>query len=153
MIAFVDHVNIVVQDMERMVAFYRDLLGLRVTKQATIRGPWIEAVTGLSDVAADVIYLAPETGPGIELIRYRTPEGTRPPALEAPNTAGIRHIAFRVGDVQELADAVRAAGGRLLSDVQHVAVDQVDYGQQRKRMCYCLDPEGNLLELMTLEFG
>jgi catechol 2,3-dioxygenase-like lactoylglutathione lyase family enzyme len=151
MIHFIDHVNLVVQDLERMVAFYRDLLGLRVTKQATIRGPWIESVTGLSDVEADVVYLAPETGPGIELICYRSPAGTRPPALEYPNTLGIRHIAFRVADVQTLAQAARAAGIRLLSDVQHVAVDQVDYGSQRKRMCYCLDPEGNLLELMTLE--
>lgn len=151
MIDFLDHVNIVVQDMQPMVDFYRDLLGLRVTKQATIRGPWIGAVTGLRDVEADVVYLAPETGPGIELIRYRHPEGTRPAALDRPNTAGIRHIAFRVSGLEALVASAREAGIALLSEIQHVAADQVDYGRERKRMCYCLDPEGNLLELMTLE--
>ena len=44
MIEGIDHVNLVVGDMQPMLAFYRDLLGLRLTKQATIRGPWIEAV-------------------------------------------------------------------------------------------------------------
>jgi catechol 2,3-dioxygenase-like lactoylglutathione lyase family enzyme len=151
MIDFVDHVNLVVDDLDRMAAFYRDLLGLQITKRATIRGSWIEAVTGLEKVLADVIYLSPETGPGIELIRYRSPEGNRPPALEAPNTKGIRHIAFRVQDLDALAEAARAAGVTMVSEVQRVAVDQVDYGQQRKRMFYCLDPENNLLELMALE--
>ncbi len=151
MIDFLDHVNIVVQDMQPMVDFYRNLLGLQVTKQATIRGPWIDAVTGLRDVEADVVYLAPETGPGIELIHYRHPEGTRPAALERPNSAGIRHIAFRVSGLEALVASAREAGIALLSEIQHVAADQVDYGRERKRMCYCLDPEGNLLELMTLE--
>jgi catechol 2,3-dioxygenase-like lactoylglutathione lyase family enzyme len=85
------------------------------------------------------------------LIRYRHPEGTRPAALDRPNTAGIRHIALRVSGLETLAASARAAGITLLSEIQHVAADQVDYGRERKRMCYCLDPEGNLLELMTLE--
>ena len=38
MIERIDHVNLVVGDMQTMLAFYRDLLGLRLTKQATIRG-------------------------------------------------------------------------------------------------------------------
>ena len=151
MIDFVDHVNLVVDDLDRMASFYRDLLGMRVTKQATIRGPWIEAVTGLKNVEADVMYLAPETGPGIELIRYRSPDGTRPALLDRPNTKGIRHIAFRVRDLESLAESARKAEITMFSDVQRVAADQVDYGQQRKRMFYCLDPEGNLLELMTLD--
>ena len=61
-----------------MIGFYRDVLGLRVTKQATIRGPWIEAVTGLADVEADVAFLESPTGPAIELLYYRTPRGSRP---------------------------------------------------------------------------
>ena len=57
MLSRIDHVNIVVQDMEKMVAFYSAMLGMTVTKRVTISGDWVSAVTGLKDVHADVAYL------------------------------------------------------------------------------------------------
>src|SRR5438034_11350572 len=92
----IDHVNIVVTDLDRMLAFYRDLLGLRVTKQVTISGDWIGSVVGLGDVHADVIYLELDSGPRIELIRYNRPALERPVNVEKPNAPGLRHIALRV---------------------------------------------------------
>jgi catechol 2,3-dioxygenase-like lactoylglutathione lyase family enzyme len=151
MMEFLDHVNLVVDDIDRMVAFYRDQLGLRITKQATISGAWIAAVTGLAGVVADVVYLSVDRGPGIELIHYRSPAGSPPADRSRPNTPGIRHIAFRVRDIESLAARLQAAGVTMFSGVQRVAAEQVDYGSQRKRMFYCLDPEGNLLELMSMD--
>jgi len=75
MIQRIDHVNLVVDDLQKMIAFYQDLLGLRLTKRASIGGQWIEALTGFETVEADVVYLEAPTGAGIELIQYRTPEG------------------------------------------------------------------------------
>ncbi|MFZ1936685.1 MAG: VOC family protein [Thermoguttaceae bacterium] len=151
MIERIDHVNLVVADMQPMLAFYRDLLGLRLTKQATIRGPWIEAVTGLAQAEADVVFLEAPAGPGIELIRYRTPDRPRPRALGDPDTKGLRHIALRVTDLDALVAALRRSGVELLSEVQQVPAAQVDYTDQRKRLVYCHDPEGNLLELCAFE--
>ena len=151
MIECIDHVNLVVGDMQPMLAFYRDLLGLRLTKQATIRGPWIEAVTGLAQAEADVVFLEAPAGPRIEFIRYRTPDRPRPSALGDPNTKGLRHIALRVTDLDALVAALRRSGVELLSEVQQVPAAQVDYADQRKRLVYCLDPEGNLLELCAFE--
>ena len=151
MIEGIDHVNLVVGDMQPMLAFYRDLLGLRLTKQATIRGPWIEAVTGLAQAEADVVFLEAPTGPRIELIHYRTPDRPRPTALGDPNTKGLRHIALRVTDLDVLVAALRRSGVELLSEIQQVPAAQVDYADQRKRLVYCLDPEGNLLELCAFE--
>lgn len=142
------HVNLVVDDLEQMVAFYRDRLGLRCTKRATIQGAWIESVTGLPGVVADVAFLEADAGStGVELIRYRTPNGARPSGVAVPNTLGIRHIAFQIERIDELAAALRASGVTLLGDVQTVPAEQVDYADQTKRIVYCLDPEGNLLEL------
>ncbi len=47
MIQGIDHVNIVVNDMDAMVTFYREALGLRETRRATIGGHWIQEITGL----------------------------------------------------------------------------------------------------------
>lgn len=151
MIERIDHVNIVVADMPAAIGFYRDVLGLRLTKQATIAGPWIDAVTGLPDVTADVAFVEPPVGPAIELIYYRTPAGPRPPQQAAPNAQGIRHFAFRVSDIDGLVARLKAAGVTLLGDVQAVPAAQVDYADVRKRLVYCLDPEGNLLELCAYE--
>jgi len=151
MIQRIDHVNLVVSDMQKMVAFYRDVLGMRLTKQAVISGPWIEAATGLSPVEAEVAFLETSSGPGIELIHYRTPAGSRPNDLGRPNVQGLRHIAFRVTDLDRLVAAIEAAGIKMLSAVQQVSAVQVDYADQRKRLVYCHDPEDNLLELCDFQ--
>ncbi len=145
-IEHVDHVNLVVDDLSAMTAFYREVLGLRVTKQVTISGDWIQATTGLENVLAEVNYLEPESGPGLELTRYRSPEGPRPPGLGVANTKGIRHVAFRVRDLEAVVGRLKAAGVDLLSDVQSVPTAQVEFADRQKRIVYCRDPEGNLLE-------
>jgi glyoxylase I family protein len=151
MIERIDHVNLVVDDMAKMIAFYRDVLGLRLARQATIRGPWIDDVTGLSNVDADVAFLEMPSGPSIELLRYRTPQGGRPSALGEPNTLGLRHIAFRVRDIDRLVATMKAAGVVFQSEIHQVPSTQVDFADVQKRLLYCRDPEGNLLELCAYE--
>jgi catechol 2,3-dioxygenase-like lactoylglutathione lyase family enzyme len=146
MIERIDHVNLVVDDMAAMIRFYRDVLGLRLTREATIRGSWIDAVTGLSGVEADVAFLAMPSGPTIELLHYRTPPGKRPSGQDQPNASGLRHIAFRVQDIESLVAAMKVAGVSFVSDIQTVPQAQVDYVDERKRLAYFHDPEGNLLE-------
>jgi glyoxylase I family protein len=147
MIERIDHVNLVVEDLAAMTAFYRDVLGLRVTKRVTIGGDWIRAVTGLENVEADVVYLEADAGAGIELISYRTPKGARPAGQGRPNAPGIRHVAFRTDDLDAAAASLRAAGAELVSEIREVPTTQVDFEGQGKRIVYCRDPEGNLLEL------
>jgi len=147
MIERIDHVNVVVDDLPGMTAFYRDVLGLRVTKQVTIGGEWIEALTGFERVEADVIYLSADSGAGLELIVYRTPRGSLAAGLEGPNDRGIRHIAFRVDDVDTVVASLKAAGIDSVSPIREVPTAQVDFAGQKKRIVYCRDPEGNLLEL------
>jgi methylmalonyl-CoA/ethylmalonyl-CoA epimerase len=147
----IDHVNLVVNDLPAMIGFYRDILGLEVTRQATIRGSWIEAVTGLADVEADVVFLEMPEGPSIELLRYRTPRGSQPSDLGRSNTLGLRHLAFRVRNIDAMVASMRSAGVKFLGEVQQVPSAQVDYADVHKRLVYFHDPEGNLLELCCYE--
>jgi catechol 2,3-dioxygenase-like lactoylglutathione lyase family enzyme len=148
MLTQIDHVNLVVADLEAMIGFYTMVLGLRLTKRATISGEWIAAVVGLTDVNADVAYLDLPAGPRIELIRYNHPAAARPPAIDRANTPGIRHLAFKVDDLDATATKLAAAGVKLFSPVQSVPDGQVTYaGGVRKRLVYFPDPEGNLLEM------
>jgi catechol 2,3-dioxygenase-like lactoylglutathione lyase family enzyme len=150
MLESIDHINIVVHDLEAMVRFYRDILGLTITKRVTIRGECIDRVVGLPGVEAEVVYLELPTGPRIELLRYLSPTGADPPGLGLSNTRGLRHLALRVEQIETFASKLRDAGVELLSDVQLVPDSQVSYaGGVSKRLVYFRDPEGNLLELCS----
>jgi catechol 2,3-dioxygenase-like lactoylglutathione lyase family enzyme len=153
MIERIDHVNLVVADMPGMIRFYRDVLGLRLTRQVTISGPWIDDVTGLEKVEADVAFLELPNGPTIELLHYRTPPGRRPEGQDEPNALGLRHFAFRVRDIEGLVAAVKRAGVAMLSEVQRVPQAQVDFVDRQKRLVYFRDPEGNLLEFCQFGAG
>lgn len=148
MIEEIDHVNLVVRDLDAMTAFYRDVFALRVTKRVTISGDWIAAVVGLRGVLAEVVYLDPPQGPRVELISYRQPVGIQPEGVSIANTLGLRHIAFRVSDIDRVVERIRLAGTSLNSPVATVPQSQASYpGGASKRLVYLHDPEGNLLEL------
>jgi catechol 2,3-dioxygenase-like lactoylglutathione lyase family enzyme len=148
MIESIDHINIVVEDLERLVHFYTDVLGLTVTKRVSISGEWIDRTVGLTGVRGDVVYLDLTNGPRIELIQYHHPIAARPPNLDQSNTPGLRHIAFKVDCIDQLVMKLKHAGVTFFSDVQTVPDSQVTYaGGVRKRLVYFRDPEGNLLEM------
>jgi catechol 2,3-dioxygenase-like lactoylglutathione lyase family enzyme len=148
MLESIDHVNIVVSDLPRMTEFYCRVLGLTETKRVTISGAWIDQTVGLRGVEAECVYLDLPAGPRIELLRYITPPAPRPQQLGKSNTPGLRHLAFRVSDIETVHARLRDAGVQFFSDVQRVPDTQVRYaGGLRKRLVYFHDPEGNLLEL------
>jgi catechol 2,3-dioxygenase-like lactoylglutathione lyase family enzyme len=148
MLRAIDHINLAVRGLPLMTRFYEEFLGLKVTKRVTISGEWVENVVGLKGVLADVVYLEFPSGPRIELIKYRSPEDNSSLQIEPPNAGGIRHIAFRVDEIDAMVDRLTQAGVKFFSTVQDVPDSQVQYaGGVRKRLVYFRDPEGNILEL------
>ena len=148
MLESIDHVNIVVNDLPRMLDFYMRVLGLRETMRVTISGEWIDRTVALSDAKAECVYLDLPNGPRVELLKYLKPPASRPENLGTSNTPGLRHMAFRVDDIDAAVERLREAKVNFLSGVQDVPTSQVTYaGGVRKRLVYFHDPEGNLLEL------
>jgi catechol 2,3-dioxygenase-like lactoylglutathione lyase family enzyme len=151
----IDHVNLVVLDLPKMIDFYTGVLGLRLTKRGVISGPWIDAVVGLAGVEAEFTYLdSPVPGPRVELIQYKHPAAPRPDGLGQSNTPGLRHLAFVVSDIESLVASLGRCGVRFFSAVQSVPASQVQYAAEvRKFLVYFHDPEGNLLELCEYRTG
>jgi catechol 2,3-dioxygenase-like lactoylglutathione lyase family enzyme len=143
----IDHVNLVVRDMKAMIAFYRDALGMALAREVSLDGPWIDDVTGLSGVRADVAFLEAAGGPTIELLYFHSPSAEPIEGLGTANVPGLRHIAFRVSDIDCLADRLHSAGVQLFSRIHAVPTAQVPFAAGQKRLVYFHDPEGNLLEL------
>lgn len=148
MIRGIDHLNIVVADLERSVRFYCDVLGFRKTADVFMEGEWIEAIVGLRGVQGKVAFVEPAGGGvRIELLEYVTPPGVALPENSRANTRGLRHVAFRVDDIRTVAAQLRAAGVEFFSAPVTVPAGVAKFAAGDKSLCYFLDPDGVILEL------
>ncbi len=148
MIVSVDHINLVVSDLERSVDFYTNVLGFRETQRAELEGEWIETIIGLKTVKASVAYVVSPAGqPRLELLQYHSPIGDGFQANSIPNTLGLRHLALSVDNIDSAVQRLREAGTELLSRPVIVPTDVIQHSTGQKILCYFHDPDGVLLEL------
>jgi catechol 2,3-dioxygenase-like lactoylglutathione lyase family enzyme len=123
-----DHVAITVQDMDRSVGFYRDLLGFEVLGQLF-----------LDEGTVKLVFL--RSGGGcIELFEYRDQDAAT--AVGVPDTVGgFKHLALQTDDVDGVAARLKAAGVAFTLEPLD-AVGGV-------RLAFFRDPDGNLLEIVS----
>ena len=74
----IDHTAIAVSDTAVSLAFYRDLLGLRVAGESTNFGPEQERLNNVFGARLHITGLRADAGPGIEFLEYVTPRNGRP---------------------------------------------------------------------------
>ncbi len=143
--AGLDHVNLVVADLERAARFYEEVFGWKRGFSATLQGEWIERVSGLPGVSARCLFLnAPEGGARIELICYDSPTGEKSELNSTANTFGVRHIAFEVENIEATLQKVRGLGLETVGDVVEVPFRVGNLGA--KRLVYFHDFDGVLVE-------
>jgi catechol 2,3-dioxygenase-like lactoylglutathione lyase family enzyme len=113
-----DHVGVVVDDLEAAVAFFVDL-GMELEGEAPIEGEWVDRVSGLDGVRVDVAMLRTPDGHGrIEVTRFRTPTAiSADPENALGNTLGLRSVMFAVDDIDATVAGLRARGGELVGEV------------------------------------
>jgi glyoxylase I family protein len=136
------HTGIVVHDMERMVCFWRDVMGLQVVVDFREKGHFIDTVQGLSGVRLRMIKLRAPDGSMIELL-YDEAHPTPPSAHNDLCDRGIRHLAFTVADVEAAWATLRREGCVTLSE-------PITAPDGRARLFFARDPEGNLLEIVQV---
>jgi catechol 2,3-dioxygenase-like lactoylglutathione lyase family enzyme len=135
------HIAVRVSDLERSVAFYREALGARpLTSPSLRKGPVIDEVFG-AGAEARMCFLGLEVG-NLELWQFLEPRTPIPPA-DQPRL-GLMHFAVTVPSVDETAERVVAAGGRLRFPVKSL-------GGPDARFVYCEDPDGNVFELLDTD--
>jgi glyoxylase I family protein len=149
MILGIDHLNVVVADMARSLAFYTGLLGFTKTKEARLTGDWIERIVGLKGVRAHAVFIEPPGGgPRIELLSYEAPAGVTLAENSRANTIGLRHFALKVSDIAVMVAKLRAAGVDVFSDPVRVPGGVVEFDAgATKTLVYFLDPDGVIIEL------
>src|SRR5215211_5610198 len=94
-----DHVGVVVDDLEAAIAFFVEL-GLELEGRGPVEGRWVDRVVGLDDVRVDIAMVRTPDGHGrLELTKFHTPRAVSAEPNAPANTLGIRRIMFAVDDI------------------------------------------------------
>lgn len=135
-----DHVSVVVDDLEAAKAFFVEL-GMELEGEALVEGPSVDAVNALDGVRADIAMMRTPDGHGrLELTRFHTPTAVRAePENALGNTLGLRSVMFAVDDIAATVAGLRARGAELVGEL-------VQY-EDTYRLCYVRGPAGIIVAL------
>jgi len=97
----IDHVGVAVKSIEQAGKFYTDVLGLN-----------IEEVENVADQKVNVAFI-PITDSEVELLESTDPKGPVSRYIDSKGE-GIQHIAFRVENIEEALEELKAKGIRLI---------------------------------------
>ena len=148
MIRSVWHTSWTVSDLDRSIAFYRDLLGFELLRSYVRTGTFIETVVGFRDaelrIAALRIPKAPDVDSGhhLELIQYVSPKGVKLD-LKTCNT-GAAHLALATDSILEDYDRLSRQGVIFVSPPVLIETGANPGGYA----CYLRDPAGFTIELV-----
>jgi catechol 2,3-dioxygenase-like lactoylglutathione lyase family enzyme len=134
-----DHVGIVVEDLEAAIEFFV-ALGLERQGEASVEGGWVDRIVGLEGVRAELAMVqTPDGHSRVELAKFHAPVHHGDRGHEQANTPGIRHLAFAVDDIDAVLADLRARGTELVGELERY--------EDSYRLCYVRGPEGIIVEL------
>src|SRR5690348_8791548 len=121
-----DHVSVVVDDLQAAIAFFTTL-GMALEGKIPVEGDVVDRLCGLAGVHADIAMMRTPDGHGrVEQTKYRSPELVKSePAIAPPNTLGLRQIMFAVDDIDATVARLRTHGAEPVGEM-------VQYGDKYK---------------------
>nr|WP_165859413.1 methylmalonyl-CoA epimerase [Desulfofundulus salinum] len=99
----IDHIGIAVKDLAKAIEFYEGLLGLKVTGTEVVEEQKVK------------VAFLPTGDSEVELLESTTPDGPIARFIEK-NGEGIQHIAFRVENLEQALEELKAKGVRLIDE-------------------------------------
>lgn len=147
MIGRIYHVGLTVSDLDRSVAFYRDVLGLEFQGEMVMTGAATDALFQKKNCKVRLAYLNGSRhveAPPVELIQFvGDPSAKGEPDMFAPS---ISELCFYTDAIDAVYERLPAKGVECLSPP--VAFDFTDQGFGKSKAFYFKDPDGIILEMM-----
>ena len=138
-----EHTGLVVQGLDKQVAFYRDVIGLNVIREAEVTAPPGGDHTGIDGVRRKLVFLGHDRSQHqLELIYYIDPVSPAGNPLAHHQVNSI-HLCFKTQNLQSCYQNLLRHRARFLTPPK-----LIDRPQQGDRVCLCYaqDPEGNWIE-------
>jgi len=140
-----DHTGITVSNLERSLAFWRDVLGFELSHRTHQIGEMAAEITGVPGAELSLAVLkAP--GHKIELLEYHAPNDRKETNPLRPCDVGFVHVALTVDDLDAVLERIAASGWRAAGKPQTLTTGP----NAGKRVTYVRDPDGTTIEFMQL---
>jgi lactoylglutathione lyase len=142
------HFSFTVADLERSIAFYRDILGMTLIRTFVHDQPYTSVQVGFKDTYLKVATFTiegmpvPRSGHLLELIEYVNPRGE--PTDTTTNRPGAAHLAFQVDDLNAEYRRMKTLGVRFKSEPVRITAGPNEGGWT----IYFLDPDNITLEMV-----
>lgn len=141
------HTNIVSNNWRVLCEFYVQTFNCKIVPPIRNQaGEWLDKGTGLKNAKLEGAHLLlpgyGDNGPTLEIYQYNIIEKQKP---ISPNKRGFGHIAFEVGNVEDVLKNLISNGGSVFGEITKRKVD----GVGEITFVYARDPEGNLIELQS----
>jgi len=135
-----DHVSVVVEDLDAAIAFFI-ALGMTIEGRAPIEGQWVDRINAIEGIRIDIVMMRTPDGHGrLELTKFHNPKLIEiEPAVAPPNALGLRSVMFAVESIDDTVARLRDHGGELIGEV-------VQY-EETYRLCYMRGPAGIIVAL------
>ena len=139
------HIGICVSELDRSTRFYVDVLGFSQLYAVDFTGNEVAATMEQEGGFRSTMLLRGDVR--LELLQWIDVETTGSGERKPMTQLGFTHLSFRVDDIDELSDAVRAAGGTVHDHTLSVLGDEGSASPPTK-LLYLTDPDGTRIELM-----
>ena len=138
-----DHTGITVSNLERSLAFWRDVLGFELSHRAHQTGELASEITGVPGAEISIAVLkAP--GHKIELLEYLAPTDRKQHVDLRPCDVGSVHVALTVDNLDAVVSTIAASGWKAAGKPQTLRKGP----NAGKRVVYVRDPDGTTIEFM-----
>src|SRR5438034_5434898 len=104
-----NHTGITVSNLERSLAFWRDVLGFELSHTAHQTSELAREITGVAGAEIKLAVLKAPGGHKIELLEYLAPSDRKHVDLQ-PCDVGSAHVALVVDDLDAVLNAIAASG-------------------------------------------
>lgn len=135
-----EHIGINVDDLDHAIAFFTEL-GLEVEGEASVEGELVDRIIGLTGAKSRLVIMRTPDGDGkIELVEFESPRyAGGDNSADASNVPGIRHILFRVDDLEDTFARLQKHGAELVGSIENY--------HDMYKLCYIRGPQGIIIEL------
>jgi catechol 2,3-dioxygenase-like lactoylglutathione lyase family enzyme len=140
-----DHTGITVSNLERSLAFWRDVLGFEFSHGAHQKGEMAEQITGVKGGELKLAVVKSPGGHKIELLEYLAPPDRKHASLR-PCDVGFVHVALTVENLESLLQKIAASGWKTAGKPQTLTTGP----NAGKRVVYVRDPDGTTIEFMQM---
>ena len=134
------HFGIVVSNLEKSLKFYRDLLGLKITRVMDESGKYIDNMLSLDSVQVKTVKMESANGGTlIELLEFKSPSSNV--IHKEFFDIGASHVAFTVNNLDECYSFLSSSGIKFNSTPQ-ISPDK------KAKVAFCFDPDNTPIELV-----